>query len=383
MTLSRIDDPSAVKRAISEFDEIGREAFLSKYGFGKSREYFLRLDGGKLYDSKAIIGAAHSYAFPNEKPLSAKAFSGGELTVKKKLEQLGFEVVRGEAADTLRASSSLVAGNVYTREDLKALFGFTDATINNGVFHPKGYNSVFLFVTEKKTPDRTQFLDLLNGDTLQWQGQTMGRTDHKIIGHQQDGVELLLFYRREKYEHPNAAFRFEGSFDYVSHSGGNPTSFILRRAQNPALQDAQDRAEQEGAFDPTSAQDARQRTMAAIVRRQGQAAFRQALMTAYGSRCAITDCDVPEALEAAHIFPFKGDHTNHVTNGLLLRADLHTLFDLGLIAIDAATMTVITASKLEATHYGALNGKSLRAPEKVADHPSGEALAWHRNQAGL
>ncbi|WP_200883691.1 HNH endonuclease [Archangium violaceum] len=52
---------------------------------------------------------------------------------------------------------------------------------------------------------------------------------------------------------------------------------------------------------------------------------------AYGGRCALTDCEEPRVLEAAHIFPYHGPQTNHVTNGLLLRADLHVLFDLGLL----------------------------------------------------
>ena len=55
--------------------------------------------------------------------------------------------------------------------------------------------------------------------------------------------------------------------------------------------------------------------------------FRDALIGAYAGRCAITGCSVLDILEAAHITPYLGPDTNHVTNGLLLRADLHTLFD--------------------------------------------------------
>ena len=92
---------------------------------------------------------------------------------------------------------------------------------------------------------------------------------------------------------------------------------------------------------PESMEDARRRIEATIVLRQGQGAFRDSLLEAYGCRCAISGCDVPEALEAAHIIPYKGEHTNVVVNGLLLRADLHTLFDLGLIAIDTADLLVL------------------------------------------
>lgn len=57
-------------------------------------------------------------------------------------------------------------------------------------------------------------------------------------------------------------------------------------------------------------------------------------MDAYERRCAVTGCTVEAVLEAAHISPYRGDHTNDVTNGLLLRADIHTMFDCGLIKVD-------------------------------------------------
>lgn len=92
MPLADLTLPSAVNRALDEFDLLGREAFLRKYGFGPAREYFVRR-GNRLYDSKAIVGAAFSYQFPDHGPLNAAAFSGGEATVQRKLEELGFEMV--------------------------------------------------------------------------------------------------------------------------------------------------------------------------------------------------------------------------------------------------------------------------------------------------
>lgn len=61
--------------------------------------------------------------------------------------------------------------------------------------------------------------------------------------------------------------------------------------------------------------------------RSGQADFRAALRFRHGSRCVVTGCAIPEALEAAHIAPFASGGTDNVDNGLLLRADLHLLFD--------------------------------------------------------
>ena len=88
MGLKDLTDPEAVSKALDEFDAIGRDAFLDKYGFGKSKNYFVIRDG-KEYDSKAIIGAAHGYQ--TGVALAAADFSGGSHTVQPKLRKLGFE----------------------------------------------------------------------------------------------------------------------------------------------------------------------------------------------------------------------------------------------------------------------------------------------------
>src|SRR5215204_1048825 len=81
----------SVRRAIEEFDGLGREAFLEKYGFGRSRSYFL-VNDGKQYDAKALLGAAHGFARPDLGPLANTQFSGGEINTARKLRALGFTV---------------------------------------------------------------------------------------------------------------------------------------------------------------------------------------------------------------------------------------------------------------------------------------------------
>ena len=130
----------------------------------------------------------------------------------------------------MKTSEHLDVGSVYTRKGLMAQFGITDATINTGIFQPSGHESVWLFVTEKKTPDRTQYEDMLAGDVLDWDSQPSGRKDRLIIEHKERGLELLVFYRKQKYEFARAGFRFEGAFDYGSHSGQGPAHFKLYRA---------------------------------------------------------------------------------------------------------------------------------------------------------
>lgn len=93
--LSRLRSPAAVQAALDEFKRLGRTAFLERFGFGKSRDFMVRdPKTGDLCDSKAIVGVAVGYQFPELGPLEASDFSGGEATVVPKLQGLGFEVVR-------------------------------------------------------------------------------------------------------------------------------------------------------------------------------------------------------------------------------------------------------------------------------------------------
>jgi putative restriction endonuclease len=123
----------------------------------------------------------------------------------------------------------LEPGAIYTRDELRKMFGIVDATLNTGVFRLKGAKSIWLFVTKNKTKDRTPYKDRFEGDLLYWQGQLAGRTDAAVIEHEAAGDELLVFYRDNRYEHPGAGFRFEGGFRYLRHSGSGPTSFVLER----------------------------------------------------------------------------------------------------------------------------------------------------------
>lgn len=370
----------AVSAAVRDFDQLGRDAFLSKYRFRKATTYFL-VEGGKAYDAKAIVGAAYGFLPARRKPLKWHDFGSREATTKQWLEDLHFTVVeRSDAQElgTARASERLDVGNLYTRDQLKKIFSTRDATIMTGVFRPPGFRSVFLFVTERKTADRTPFQDLLRGDTLCWQGQLSGRTDHLVTEHSRINLELLLFYRAEKYEYPGAAFRYEGIFRYESKRGVHPTSFILaRQSKLDPLQKAEENAEQRKAFDPKDAVDARNRINATIVRRRGQPRFRAALMKAYGGRCALTGCDFPEVLEAAHIYPYRGDRTNDVSNGVLLRADIHTLFDLGWVTIAPKTHKIVVHPVLASTSYKDLHGKRAALPHHAVDQPSEKSLKWH------
>ncbi len=122
---------------------------------------------------------------------------------------------------------------------------------------------------------------------------------------------------------------------------------------------------------------ARKRITTLLVQRQGAREIRRKLLNAYNGRCPITDCDVEAAIEAAHIIPYQGSATNHPTNGLPLRADIHTLFDLHLLSIQPDTYEVVVAPELMDTCYQDLLGRKLTLPQEQTARPNQVALNTH------
>lgn len=131
----------------------------------------------------------------------------------------------------------------------------------------------------------------------------------------------------------------------------------------------------EEAYDPDRL-DTDQRVLASIWTRRGQPEFRARLIQVYGARCAITGCDVVEALEAAHLIPFAEEHGYALSNGVLLRADLHTLFDLFLLSINPDSLTVCIAPHL-AVAYGILDGINVYSPDDTSARPDKGRLLRH------
>lgn len=112
-----------------------------------------------------------------------------------------------------------------------------------------------------------------------------------------------------------------------------------------------------------------------ICERRGQQRFRRNLLAAYGGQCAITGCRVEAALEAAHLTPHSKETNYDVTNGIMLRADIHTLFDLHLISIDPSTMRVRLHPSLIDSYE--VDGELVRLPTAAAQRPSEQCLREH------
>nr|WP_246878977.1 HNH endonuclease [Thalassospira sp. ER-Se-21-Dark] len=114
--------------------------------------------------------------------------------------------------------------------------------------------------------------------------------------------------------------------------------------------------------------------------RQGQAKFRSNLIGLFDGKCAITGCAVAVALQAAHIVPYRKKSKLDLGNGLLLRADIHTLFDMFLLSVSPDDLTVHVSPQLEGTEYVALHGKKISLSHANRKGPSRAALRWHFEQ---
>jgi len=119
-----------------------------------------------------------------------------------------------------------------------------------------------------------------------------------------------------------------------------------------------------------------------VAPRLGQGTFRVLVTDAYARRCAVTGEKTLPVLEAAHIKPYAVGGQHVLSNGLLLRSDLHTLFDRGYLGIDPRDRRVMVSSRIReefenGKHYYALAGTPLATPTNLNAVPDGGFLRYH------
>jgi len=121
-----------------------------------------------------------------------------------------------------------------------------------------------------------------------------------------------------------------------------------------------------------------------ILPRLGQGAFRILVTDVYQRRCAITKERTLPALDAAHIRPFSENGPNETRNGILLRRDLHALFDQGYITITPSYNVEISKRIKEefenGRDYYRYHGERINLPIYSKDYPSLDFLRWHNSE---
>jgi len=259
-------------------------------------------------------------------------------------------------------------------------------------------NATLLLVTLEK--DDGGYDDRFEGEQFHWQSQyRQSRRSKALVDIENGSTSALLFVRIfAKGGKTAEPFHYLGKISLKSMENDQPVDCVFDvkeslqgrsesidqilswRPLKPsdglgaALFQAREGAEHDA--EVLNEQDRRDKELRAIYVRRGQRAFRRKLLKAYGKACAVTGCKIAELLEAAHISPYRGDHTNKVSNGLLLRADIHTLFDLGLLWINGE-FKVQVAKSARRSPYDGLHDVQLRTPRAAGDQPNARLLEDH------
>jgi putative restriction endonuclease len=118
--------------------------------------------------------------------------------------------------------------------------------------------------------------------------------------------------------------------------------------------------------------------------RFGQGTFRIAVTEAYQSACAVTSEHSLPALEAAHIRPYGEGGEHELANGLLLRSDIHRLFDRGYVGVTPEGRFVVSARLKDdysnGRSYYPLHGQPIRLPLRADERPDSRILEWHMRE---
>lgn len=118
-----------------------------------------------------------------------------------------------------------------------------------------------------------------------------------------------------------------------------------------------------------------------VTPRMGQGAFRVMVTDAYGRRCAVTGEKALPTLEAAHIRPVSAGGVHRLDNGLLLRSDVHALFDAGYVSVTPKYAIRVSRRLKEdfdnGEPYYPFDGRTISLPDRSAVRPAAEFLEWH------
>lgn len=213
-------------------------------------------------------------------------------------------------------------------------------------------------------------------------GQTQAIWNRKLFNCMAAGVPVGLFlqtgsssdsYLRalafvEEYDPATDLFTLHGPVTAATEplfaSAAHPASGTVQQGQLDLLPSA-----------PELEMDNRKFEYSLIPLREGQQRFRQQLVDAYEGRCAVTGMRTAKVLQAAHILDYRGTQSNAVQNGLLLRSDVHLLFDSYLIGINPDTYRVEVGGQVRDEEYAALEGKQLVLPKDRCLRPNEQYLA--------
>lgn len=128
-------------------------------------------------------------------------------------------------------------------------------------------------------------------------------------------------------------------------------------------------------------------TRVPVIPRLGQGGFQAMVLGAYKARCAVTGHRIRPTLQAAHIRPIAAGGQHRLDNGLLLRSDVHTMFDRGYLTIDGHHRLRVSPRLRQdfanGDEFYARDGASIFVPDLRLDRPNRDFLEWHQDSVFL
>lgn len=191
-----------------------------------------------------------------------------------------------------------------------------------------------------------------------------------VMIHETGGYRVLGLAFIERFNSSTQMFTLHGPVSEDTESQG---AFAAQGFDELSEKSKQIMIEYDGA-------DERRFVTARQVQREQQADFRAELLLAYGDTCAISNTNVTAVLQAAHINPYRGRKSQIIQNGILLRADLHLLYDAYLISINPDSHVVRLSDRLAGTNYEKYNLRRLNETIRPDLAPSDDLLAIHYEQ---
>lgn len=208
-------------------------------------------------------------------------------------------------------------------------------------------------------------------DLLVWYGKTESHVGQNSIKELLSRKVPVHIFTREQDRSP---FLYQGLGIAVNHEPSTPVMIVWDLIKTIGEKET-DEVIKEVVLNSEAPNDVLKKVVSALRRvRDGQKKLKDGLIKLYDGCCCITGSSVEEVLIACHIEPHNVRGNNQSTNGLLMRADLHNLFDANLIGIEPDTLKVRIGNKLRGSEYEYLDGVVLRR-RRDGTRPDREALA--------
>lgn len=193
-----------------------------------------------------------------------------------------------------------------------------------------------------------------------------------LLGQPKGGYQVLGLAFVERYDGRNGFFTLHGPVNAETERQRVFSSLItdgLTNADMNKLQELQRLAVVDG--------DERVKNLVRTARREQQAKFRREVYAAYDGHCAASGTGIDDILQAAHIDDFRGRKSQIVQNGILLRVDIHMLYDANLLGIEPGSHRIVLSDVVNLEHYEYLSDRQLRLPRNPAMRPNDELLDIH------